>query len=251
MKKEGTPMAKKIVIASGKGGVGKSTTAALISRRLAKQGKKTLLVDCDAGLNSLDLLLEDTDGVLMNWMDVIRGDCEFAQAAAEIAPCLMLLTAPPELPEDVPEDCLKTLLAPEEDAYDFIILDAPAGIGRGLKRAALPADTVLVIATADAVSVRAAEHTAETLRAWGVKQSRLIINRYELKAARRGLFLTLDGAIDKTYVQLIGVIPEDPALRSFSVVRQLGKKSKGAAAAERIAERLQGREVPLLVSLLK
>ncbi len=244
-------MAKKIVIASGKGGVGKSTVAALLSRRLAKQSKKTLLVDCDAGLNSMDLLLEDATGVFYNWLDAARGDCSFPQAAAEIYPCLSLLCAPSELPGDVSDDCLKTLLAPEEDDYDFIILDAPAGLGHGLKRAALAADTALIIATADEVSVRGAERTDEILCGWGITQCRLIVNRYELKAAQKGRFLSVDSVIDRTYVQLIGVIPEDPALRSLSVLRHLSSKSKSVAAAERIAARLQGRNVPLSVALLK
>ncbi len=244
-------MAKRIVIASGKGGVGKSTTAAALAKCLAAQGKKTLLADCDAGLNTMDLLLNNADNIVYNWLDAVRGACSFEVAAAEIAPCLTLLCAPDELPDDLPDDCLKNLLLPVENNYDYILLDAPAGLGRGLKRAALCADTALIVATADEVSVRGAERTDTLLRELGITETRLVINRYELKAARKGRFLGIDGVINKTYVQLIGVIPEDPALRSLSVLRRVGKKSKGAAAAERIARRLQGEDVQLLLSLLK
>ena len=243
-------MARKIVIASGKGGVGKSTTAAQLGRALAAAGKKTLLVDCDAGLNSLDLLL-DADAAVYNWLDVYSGACAFADAVNEVAENLWLVCAPSEKPEDAPEDCIKTVLEDETDAYDFILLDAPAGLGMGLRRAALPADSAIILATADEVSVKGAGKADDTLRGWGVRETRLIVNRYQLKTAKKGRFLTIDGVIDKTYVQLIGVVPDDPALTAYTVTHTLGKRSKSREAYARIARRLQGENVSLTLSQLK
>lgn len=244
-------MAKIIVIASGKGGVGKSTTAAGLGKQLAAEGKKTLLVDCDAGLNTLDLLLNTAESTLYTWLDVCTGSCTFADAAVNAAENLWLVSAPAQKPEDLPEDCLKTVLETAATDYDYVLLDAPAGLGLGLKRAALPAESALLLATADEVSVKGAGKADETLRSYGVKETRLIVNRYDLKAAKKGKLLSIDGVIDKTYVQLIGVVPEDKEVTTYTVTHKLSKNSKSRAAFGRIAKRLQGEQVKLTLSLLK
>ena len=244
-------MAKKIVIASGKGGVGKSTMAAMLGKRLARMGKRTLLVDCDAGLNTLHFLLDTNVGTSYHWLDAAEGACDAADTVCALDPCLSLINAPAELPADCAEDCIKTLLSALEDRFDFILLDAPAGLGTGLKRAALPANSALIVCTADAVSVQGAAKTQEILLEYGVAESRLLINRYDAKAAKKGNYFDIDSMIDQTLVQLIGVVPEDKELSAYSVTRRLGKKSKSRAAYERIARRLQGENVRLTHSLLK
>ena len=244
-------MAKKIVIASGKGGVGKSTTAAMLGKALAAQGKKTLLVDCDAGLNTLDLLLEPQTPTPYNWLDAAGEACEPDDAVCVIGENLSLMAAPAALPADCPEDCILAMTETMEDDYDFILLDAPAGLGMGLKRAALPADSALIMATADAVSVQGAGRAQEVLRSYGVEETRLVINRYDVKAAKKGRFLDIDSVIDRTLVQLIGVVPEDPELSAYSVTKQLSRRAKSTAAYERIALRLQGKNARLTQALLK
>ncbi len=244
-------MAKRIVIASGKGGVGKSTTAAFLGMRLAARGKKTLLIDCDAGLGSLDLLLPPAADTAYHWLDAVNGDCAPADAVIPLYSDLFLLRAPTVRPEDVPETCLRELAETMDSDYDFIILDAPAGLGSGLKRAALAADTALIVATPDEVSVLGAGKADALLREYGVVETRLIINRYDVKTAKKGRQLAIDGAIDKTYVQLIGVVPEDPVLRTVSVTHKFKDTAKGIQAFDRIARRLQGENVLLTLSLLK
>ena len=244
-------MAKKIVIASGKGGVGKSTTAAMLGLRLARLGKRTLLVDCDAGLNTLHFLLETQTQTPYHWLDAAEGACDAADTICTVNPCLSLINAPTDVPAECAEDCIRTVLSAIEDRFDFILLDAPAGLGTGLKRAALPADSALIIATADAVSVQGAGKTQEILQTYGVGETRLIVNRYDTKAAKKGSYFDLDTMIDQTLVQLIGVVPEDPALSAYSVTHRLGKKSKSLPAFERIARRMQGENVRLTHSLLK
>lgn len=244
-------MAKKIVLASGKGGVGKSTTAAMLGACLAKNEKRTLLIDCDAGLNTLQLLMEDVDHKPYDWLDAVTGACDSEIAVCKMTPFLSLVNAPPTVPADLPENCLRDFAAAVEKDYDFILLDAPAGLGTGLKRAALAAESALILATADAVSVQGAERTDALLRSWGVEETRLVINRYDMKAARKGNYFDIDTTIDRTLVQLIGVIPEDPALTALSVTKKLPSKSKSLAAFERISRRLQGENVSLTHAMLK
>lgn len=244
-------MAKTIVIASGKGGVGKSTTAACLGSALSDMGMKTLLVDCDAGLNSLDLLLQPETAPVYHWLDVFNDDCGFETAAVEIRPNLKLLTAPDAVPANTPVDCLREILAPVEKAFDFILLDAPAGLGTGLSRAVAPANSALILATADEVSVKGANKTDVILRQYGIAETRLILNRYQLRNAKKGRFLSIDEAIDKTCVQLIGVVPEDKEMVALSVTHTLSQRSKSRAAFTRIARRIRGEHVLLTLSLLK
>lgn len=244
-------MAKKIVIASGKGGVGKSTVTAMLGLQLAQQAKRVLLLDCDAGLNTLHFLLNAESETPYHWLDAAQGACEINDAINELNPCLSLINAPAEPPAECEDDCIKTLLSEAEDRFDFILLDAPAGLGTGLKRAALPADSALIVATADAVSVQGAGKTQEILQSYGVDETRLIVNRYQTKAAKKGEYFDLDTMIDQTLVQLIGVVPEDPELSAYSVTHRLSKRSRSAAAFQRIARRLQGENVRLTHALLK
>ena len=244
-------MAKKIVIASGKGGVGKSTMAAMLGLCLSRQGKRTLLVDCDAGLNTLHFLLDTSVETLYNWQDAAEGACDIADAVCVLNPCLSLLNAPAEPPADIAEDCLQTMLPEIENGYDYILLDAPAGLGTGLKRAALPAESALIIATADTVSVQGAGKTQEILQDYGISETRLIINRYNTKEAKKGNYYDIDAMIDQTLVQLIGVVPEDPELSAYSVTRKLSKHSRSKAAFDRIARRVRGENVRLTHALLK
>lgn len=244
-------MAKKIVTASGKGGVGKSTTAAALGMIFSESGLNTLLVDCDSGLGSVDVLLGKTEEVVFNWLDVYNKSCTFENAEIKVNSHLSLLCAPAIKPENADKNCVKEVISEVEDKFDFIILDAPAGIGAGLKRAALAADSAVVIATADEVSVRGAEKTDTVLRDTGIPETRLLINRYSIKDAKKGKLLSIDEVIDKTYVQLLGVIPEDKEISTYSVSRKVSKKSKSLAAFRRVADRIRGKNTKLTLSLLK
>ncbi len=241
-----------ILFASGKGGVGKSTAACGIGKALAAAGKKTLIVDCDAALNSVKVLLQCSESCVFNWLDVWQGRVEAAAAITEAAENLWVLSAPVSPPPaGAGHAVAEALKAFGEDAFDLILLDAPAGIDAGLKRAAEPADSALVVATADTISVHAALQTDRTLAAAGIKHTRLLINRYSVRAARKGQYLSLTRMIDSSEMPLIGVIPEDKALTYASVVEPDGKRSKSAEAFERIAKRIQGEHVPLTRALLR
>lgn len=243
-------MTRSILIASGKGGVGKSTVASRLGRILAEKGQKVLLVDCDAGLSSLDIMLGVSEDVAFNWYDAYLERCTAAEAVIHTQDGPDLLPAPTAvMPEEAP-DAVKNAVEALADAYDTVIIDAPAGLSAGLDRAVRAAKKAIVVATADEVSVRGAAALARAVRAKGVEQCRLLINRYDVKAAKKGKLLTVDDIIDKTVVQLLGIVPEDPDITYSTVTGKQNDKSKSAKAFRRVAERIDGQNVPLKLKQL-
>jgi septum site-determining protein MinD len=241
-------MAQTIVIASGKGGVGKSTITAGLGRALSDMGKKTLLVDCDAGLGALDTLLGCGENAAFTWLDVFSGGCEPAQAIIKINDFLSVTPAPVTLPDTGSDDAVRLFVNAVSPAFDVILIDAPAGIGSGLTRAASAAKFGIVVATGDEISVKGAAAVDKKLTKAGVVSTRLIINRYELKAAKKGRLLSVDKMIDLSYVRLIGIVPEDKNLKYHSTLK---KNSPAFGAFERISKRILGENTPLTLSLLK
>ena len=244
-------MAIKTVIASGKGGVGKSTVTKSLGLQFSEKSCNVLLIDCDAGLSSLDIMLGVSERVNFTWGDVAEERCTPSDALIKISDTLTLLPSPrAPLSEEFP-DIIKRLTQELEDDYDYIFIDAPAGIGRGLVRAARGADKALVVATADEVSVSGAGTVQRVLSENGIKESRLLINRYNVKAAKKGLLLTVDEIIDKTLVQLIGIIPEDKNIMYSTVSEKRLRTKKSDGAFGRIAGRISGKYIPLELSQLK
>ena len=244
-------MAIKTVIASGKGGVGKSTVTKSLGLQFSEKGCNVLLIDCDAGLSSLDIMLGVSERVNFSWGDVAEERCTPSDALIKISDTLTLLPSPKApLSEEFP-DIIKRLTEELGDDYDYIFIDAPAGIGRGLTRAARAADKALVVATADEVSVTGAGTVQRVLSENGIKESRLLINRYNVKAAKKGLLLTVDEIIDKTLVQLIGIIPEDKNIMYSTVSEKRLRTKKSDGAFGRIAGRISGKYIPLELSQLK
>ena len=244
-------MTRSILIASGKGGVGKSTVACRLGKALAAKGQKILLVDCDAGLSSLDIMLGAAGDVVFNWYDVWLDRCDASQAVVHTADGPDLLPAPAvPVTEDAP-DAVKNVTDALAEEYDVVIIDAPAGLNAGLARAAEAAKKAIVVATGDEVSVKGAAALAKAVKRHGVEQCRLLINRYDVKAAKKGKLLSVDDIIDKTAVQLLGVVPEDPEIAYSTVTGHYNEKSKSANAFRRIAARAAGENVPLKLSQLK
>lgn len=245
-------MANTVVVASGKGGVGKSTLTAGLGRAAAAAGKKTLLIDCDAGLGCLDILFGRTADCAFNWMDVYEERCTCEDALIHLEQHLWLLPVPRTLVIDFPEDAISSFVEKYGDDYDLILIDAPAGIGSGLKRAAKAAQRAVVVATPDAVSVRGAWAVARLLTQEGIKEARLIVNRFDYKAVRKKKLFNVDSAVDQTAVQLIGVVPEEEKIITSSVTgKQLKKSSSAVRAFARIERRIAGEQVTLKASYLK
>lgn len=238
-------MTKKIVIASGKGGVGKSSLTVGLCRALHARGRRVLAVDCDLGLRSLDLLFQAGDALVFDWGDVLRGGCDPQRALVDVHG-ISLLAAPLHESADFTPDGMREMIAEYDEDFDYILIDAPAGVVGEFSLAAAMADSALVVATADSVCLRSAGRAADSLREAGVGELRLVLNRFHRAAVEHSFLVNVDDAIDRVGVQLVGVVPEDPEV-TFRLPKgeTLPRKSPAQAAWERIAARLEGENVPL------
>lgn len=236
-------MAKKIAIASGKGGVGKSSLTVGIGKALAARGRKVLLIDCDC-LKSIDLLTGITEFLLYNWGDVVKGRCESQDALYE-ADSVSVVTCPDSY-DDATSEQMKKLIGEYEDSFDYILLDSPAGIDKGLSLACSVADRGLVISTPDLVCVRSACIAAREMAKHGVADTRLVINRVKKRDVTKGRLLNVDSVIDSTEIQLIGLVPEDAKIRLGSMGQGIYKKGQASCKAfDNIAGRIEGDSILL------
>ena len=233
-------------IASGKGGVGKSTICALLGQEMAARGRRVLLVDCDIGLRSLDLILGLDEHVLFTWADVALGRCTLQQAVMVYHQNMHLLCAPLRLEREIADDMLRQIVSTAGE-YDAILIDAPAGIGFGFRAAVKAARRCLIVSTPDPVCVRSVSSAAREALRLGCQDIRLVINRFDRAHAMRGSGLMIDDLIDRAEAQLIGVIPQDTAL---FLQTANGASLGGGIVAEaiaRIAARLDGENIPLYI----
>ena len=245
-------MGQCIAVVSGKGGTGKTSFTAGVGEALALSGRRVLCLDCDVGLRNLDLALGLSDRALMDFSDVAQGRCSLESAVVEHPrlPGLFLLTAPVRTRgRPVTETQMADLLAEVRKRYDFCLLDAPAGLGTGFLLATASADRAVVVTTTDPSSLRNAQHTVMELDRFGSGKLHLVVNRVRKKLLR-SMHATIDDAIDKAGLPLIGVVPEDDALL-LSLTRGTplllaSSQSPAAWAYRNIAARLQGGRVPLL-----
>ncbi len=241
-------MAKIFTVTSGKGGVGKSTFCVNMALALSEYGKKVLLIDGDIALRSLDLLLNLDENLVYDWSDILCNRCSKASAILSYNNKIHLLPAPLETPDDLNENSFKALVNTFSYDYDFIFIDSPAGIGDLQLTYAKASHQCILIATPDRVSARSAYIAGNHLVKSGIKDEnlRLIINRFDDKAIKRGRFLNIDEIIDITYIRLLGIIPEESQLMYSSVSgKKLSVRSEAKFAFKNIAGRILGKEIPL------
>lgn len=238
-------------VASGKGGVGKSVLTANIAACLSIAGERVLVVDADIGLRSQDALLGLENRVVYDLIDVARGDCEPVQAVlpCESYPSLHLLPAAQfERAKALEPKKFSGIIRKLRDSYDFILIDCPAGIERGLRNVlGAGADEFLLVATPDDISLRSAERTAQLIEAKKCPRPRLIVNRLDGELIRSGEMLSASAVSRILDLQLIGAVPEDPAVCRCQLKHDLFVRydCEARSAVMRIAERLRGRNLPV------
>lgn len=236
------------VVTSGKGGAGKSTVSAGLGCALADMGHKVLLLDGDAGLRSLDLMLGVSSSAVYDMADVFEGRCEPVRAIYPSPICrdVSVIAAPVHLeqlcsPEDMRRLCLGFV-----QHYDDLIIDCPAGIGAGFEAAVSAAHRALVVSTPDLVCARDANIVSDLLEAKGIP-ARLVINRLRPRPIRKGKTPDIDALIDMAGIQLIGVLPEDELVATANANgNPLPLQCAAREAFSHIAHRLQGENVPLM-----
>lgn len=242
-------MGNVIVITSGKGGTGKTSLTGGLGAALARKGHSVLCIDADIGLRNLDITLGMTDAALMDFSDVVAGRCELARAVAPhpTVSNLYLLTAPLTLEEDFAgEEGFRAMLEQAREAYDYVLIDSPAGLGEGFRLATCGADRAIVVAVSDPSSLRDAQRVVTRLSS--MKTIHLVVNRVRGRLLRR-MNLTIDDAMDTAGLPLLGLVPEDAqvllAAGSGKLLAQTSQRG-AAAAFGNIARRLNGEDVPLM-----
>ena len=242
-------MGELIAVLSGKGGTGKTSLCAGIATALAQMGRKVLCIDCDVGLRNLDISLALCDSGALSFVDVYRGGYSLSQAAVHnLYPGLSFLTAPVNLrAEDVDKQAFAAMLRQAKKQFDFVFLDAPAGLDAGFHLCAAHADSVILVTNAEPSAIRDAARTGQRLELMKKTQVRIIVNRVRrklLEVTKR----TIDDVMDEAGLPLLGVVPEDEnvTLAAAFEIPLLKYTRKGAAAAcKRIAKRIQGLPVPI------
>lgn len=259
-------MGSAIVVTSGKGGVGKSTVSLGLAAQFAAGGERVLLVDCDAGLRSLDRMTGTEEMLVFDISDVVAGRCAPAEAIYSCAafPGVSLLPAPVNGEELVPDHVMLRLVPMLKRYFDRVILDSPAGVGRGFRAAAAAADQAVIVCNSDPVCIRDAAIVRRLLLDQNVAEQRLIINRFNAAYFRSLLpqdkkkrtteeaasmqLRDLDDVIDQSGVQLVGIVPEDYTLAAaFARGKLPAADTPGRMALSRIAARLNGTAVPLVL----
>lgn len=240
-----------IVVASGKGGTGKSTVCICLSVALVKQGKKVLLIDCDCGMRGLDIMLDIEQDILFDASDAVCGNCSFGEAIYKSRHNrnLFLMAAPFDAENELSPSVFKQLVDSVKNNFDYVIIDSPAGISSGFVTAAAPADRALVVTNAEPTGVRGGLKVRKKLEALGVKNIRLVINRFDRKMFKKlGFYEDLDAVIDAAQTQLIALVPFSV---DISVIMQRGaaglENSPALAVFDRLSERLEGKRAPLLI----
>lgn len=239
-----------ISVISGKGGTGKTTLCAAIATCLAVEGKRVLCIDADFGLRNLDIALGMSDQSIVAFTDVIHGYYSLSDASEHPRfPGLFLLTAPVRENEDqISPDDFGKLLEQAREAFDFCLIDAPAGIGVGFRLATKFADRCLVISTPDPAAMRDAARTAELLELDGKEEIKLIVNRITPRMFAK-MDLTVDDVMDEVGLPLLGIVPEDPKVvlsATFGNALILAAGGGAAEACLRISRRLRGVPMPLM-----
>ena len=245
-------MGELIAVASGKGGTGKTSVTALLATSLAQSGKKVLCIDCDVGLRNLDISLGLTDHCPLSFLDVLEGGYKLTDATTHPDfPALHFLTAPVNRPpEQIDASRFADFLMDARRSYDFIFLDAPAGVDAGFRLATATADRCIIVTGAGPAALRDAMRTGEVLELMGKRNVRLVVNRIQPKLFR-SMHITVDDLMDASGLPLLGIIPEDPSVTlaaTFNRPLLLYKpRSAAAKAGLRISKRILGLPVPVQI----
>lgn len=241
-----------IVVTSGKGGVGKTTTSANIGTGLAMLGKSVVIVDADIGLRNLDVVLGLENRIVYDLVDVVEGNCRLKQALIKDKRHDNLYLLPAAQTKDKtavsPEQMLELVNGLKKD-FEYIIMDSPAGIEQGFKNSIAGADLALIVTTPEISAVRDADRVIGLLESEGISNPKLIVNRIRTEMVKRGDMMTKDDIIDILAIDLLGIVPDDEGIvistnKGEPIIMEEG--TLAGRAFNNITRRITGEEVELI-----
>ena len=244
-------MGKVIVVTSGKGGVGKTTSTANLGTALALLGKTVTLVDADVGLRNLDIVLGLESRVVYTSMDVINKQCELPKALVRdrrVDGLTLLAASQKNNKDDIQPAQMKAICDQLRATHDFVLVDSPAGIERGFSNASAGADEAIVVTTPDVSAIRDADRIIGLLQHARIEPIHLVINRFSPELVRNGSMMNREDVLDILNIDLSGVVPEDTGVitstnRGIPLVYE--ENSVAAQAYMRIARRMTGQRIPI------
>ncbi|CAA7599433.1 CobQ/CobB/MinD/ParA nucleotide binding domain protein [Acididesulfobacillus acetoxydans] len=245
-------MGEVIVVTSGKGGVGKTTTTANLGTGLASAGQKVVLVDTDIGLRNLDVVMGLENRIVYDIVDVTSGNCRLRQALIKDKRFENLYLLPAAQTKDktaVSPEQMKVLSDELRTDFDYAIIDCPAGIEQGFKNAIAGADRAVVVTTPEMSAVRDADRIIGLLEASELSNPRLIINRIRPLMVKHGDMMDMADILDILAIELLGVVPEDESIivsTNKGEPAVLDRGSKAGEAYRRITRRIRGEQVALM-----
>ena len=246
-------MSEVIVITSGKGGVGKTTTSANLGCGLAALGKKVALVDADIGLRNLDVVMGLENRIVYDLVDVVDGNCRLKQALIKDKRFdnLFLLPAAQTRDKDAvtPEQMQKLCDGLKEEGFDYVIIDCPAGIEQGFKNAIAGADRALVVTTPEVSAVRDADRIIGLLEANGLNNPMLILNRLRIDLVMRGDMMNIEDVTEILAIEVVGVVPDDEAIviaTNKGEPAVINEDSRAGQAYRNIVKRIIGEDIPIM-----
>ena len=246
-------MGEVIVITSGKGGVGKTTTTANLGSSLAEAGKKVVLVDTDIGLRNLDVVMGLENRIVYDIIDVVEEKCKLRQALIKDKRFEELFLLPAAQTRDktaINEEQMKELTKKLKEDFDYILIDCPAGIEQGFKNAIAGADRAIVVTTAEISAIRDADRIIGLLESSEIRNPELIVNRLRPNMVKKGEMMEVDDIVDLLSVDLIGVVPDDEYIitqtnKGEPVIKN--KKAPSGKAYIEIARRILGENIDVTI----
>ena len=241
-------MGRAIVITSGKGGVGKTTTTCNLGAAIAQLGMSVVLIDADIGLRNLDVVMGLENRIVYHVVDVVQGKCPAQKALIKDRRLENLWLLPASQTDDkdaVTPDDMRKLIAELKASYDFVLIDCPAGIEQGFKNAIAGADEAIVVATPEVSSIRDADRVVGLLAQQDIP-TRLIVNRISAHLVKKGDMLSQADVIEILALEMLGAVPLDEhvvASTNKGTPAVLEGKSFAAREFMRIAKKLAGLEV--------